>query len=167
MTACKLPYCCIHTANKWTPTNDRAGVTWTRCPCDSDFFLSACSAWPPFPAIEPPGLPQPIDLTEGDRNLHRTFCERMKYHAAWTVGIVVEELPKKGLVSFSHLSASTKCRTRVANGGPLGDRHTSILLKDQDGILPPSSQCLFFRLRKSESWLNNCQTVSGVRERPL
>ena len=29
--------------------------------------------------------------------------------------------------------------------------------------MPHSSQCLFFRLIKSGSWLNNCQTVSGVR----
>src|SRR5437660_2292759 len=163
MTACKLPSCGSQAANKLTPTNDRALVPWTRCLCDSDFFLRVRSAWPPFPAIEPPGLPQPIDVTEGDRNLHLTFCDRMEYPAAWTVGIVVEELPQKGLVSFRHLSARTKCRTRAAHWVPLGDRPALILLKDQDGRFPQSSQCLFFRLMKSESWLNNCQSVSGVR----
>src|SRR5712692_10015026 len=56
-----------------------------------------------------------------------------------------------------------KFRTRVVNWDPLGYRHASLLLKDQDGIFPQSSQCLFFRLIKSESCLNNCQTVSGVR----
>src|SRR6266404_1081419 len=53
------------------------------------FFLRARSARSPFPAIEPPCLPQAIDLTEGDRDLPLRFCDRMEHHAAWTGGIVV------------------------------------------------------------------------------
>ena len=151
MTSRTHPWCCIHASNKWTPTNDREGVTRTRLPCDSAFFLRARSAWPPFPSIEPPSLPQPIDLTEGDRNLHRRFCERMEHQAAWTGGIVVEELPQKGLGRFRHLSAGTQCWTCVVNWGALGYRHASILLKDQDGIFHQNSQCLFFSLMKSYS----------------
>ena len=103
----------------------------------------------PFPSIEPPCLPQAIDVTEGDSNLPLRFCDRMEHHAAWTGGIVVEELPQKGLVRFSHLSSSTKFWSRVVNWVPLGYRHASILLKDQDGIFPKGSQCIFFALMKS------------------
>src|SRR6266571_2883440 len=35
---------------------------------------------------------------------------------------------------------------------------------EYSGTLHHSSQCLFFIPMKSESWLNNCQTVSGVRD---
>jgi hypothetical protein len=73
----------------------------------------------------------------------------MKHEAAWTGGIVVEELPQKGLVRFSHLSSSPQCWARVVNWVPLGSLHASILLKDQDGILPQDVQCLFFALMKS------------------
>jgi hypothetical protein len=73
----------------------------------------------------------------------------MKHEAAWTGGIVVEELPQKGLVRFSHLSSSPKFWARVVNWVPLGSLHASILLKDQDGIFPQDSQCLFFVLMKS------------------
>jgi hypothetical protein len=73
----------------------------------------------------------------------------MKHEAAWTAGIVVEELPQKGLVRFSHLSARPKCWDCVVNWGPLGSLHASILLKDQDGIFPQDLQCLFFTLMKS------------------
>jgi hypothetical protein len=73
----------------------------------------------------------------------------MKHEAAWTGGIVIEELPQKGLVRFSHLSSSPKFWTRVVNWGSLGSLHASILLKDQDGIFPQDSQCLFFALMKS------------------
>src|SRR5207244_9572135 len=64
----------------------------------------------PFASIEPPCLPQAIDLTEGDSNLPLRFCDRMEHHPAWTGGIVVKQLPKKGLVSFRHFSPSTKDR---------------------------------------------------------
>jgi hypothetical protein len=90
-----------------------------------------------------------MDVTESDSNLHLCFCERMKHEAAWTGGIVVEEWPQKGLVRFSHLSSSPKCWARVVNWVPLGSLHASILLKDQDGILPQDVQCLFFALMKS------------------
>jgi hypothetical protein len=73
----------------------------------------------------------------------------MKHEAAWTGGIVVEELPQKGLVRFSHFSSSQKFWARVVNSVPLGSMHASILLKDQDGIFPQDSQCLFFVLMKS------------------
>jgi hypothetical protein len=88
-------------------------------------------------------------LTESDRNLHLCFCERMKHEAAWTGGIVVEELPQKGLVRFSHLSSRPKFWARVVNWVPLGSMHASILLKDQDGVFPQDSPCLFFVLMKS------------------
>jgi len=68
----------------------------------------------------------------------------MKHEAAWTVGIVIEDLPQKGLGRFSHLSASPKFWARVVTWVPLGAMHVSILLKDQDGILPQDAQCLFF-----------------------
>jgi len=104
-----------------------------------------------------------MNLTEGDRNLPLRFCDRMEHHTAWTGGIVVEECPKKGLVRFRHLSSSTQSWLRVVHWIPLEYRHASILLKDQGGVLHQNSQCLFFRIMKSESYLNNCQTVSGVR----
>src|SRR5712691_8011415 len=59
MTALMRSCCCIHAAKTWTPTNDREGVTRTRGPCGSAFFLTGHSARPPFPAIEPPCFPQP------------------------------------------------------------------------------------------------------------
>jgi len=133
-----------------TPTNDREGVTRTRAPCGSPFFLTVHSARPPFPSIEPPGFPQPIDVTESDRNLLRRFCDRMKYQAAWTGGIVVESFPQQGLVSFRDLSSSTQVWTWRVLWVAGGYMHASILLKEQDGICPQSSQCLFFILRKSE-----------------
>jgi hypothetical protein len=73
----------------------------------------------------------------------------MKHEAAWTGGIVVEELPQKGLVRFSHLSSSPKFWARVVNWIPLGSMHASILLKDQDDISLQDAQCLFFVLMKS------------------
>jgi len=119
--------------------------------------------WPPFASIEPPCLPHPIDVTEGDSNLPLRFRYRMEHQATWTGRIVVEQLPQKGLVRFRHLSSSIQCWFRVVNGLPLDSLHALVLLKDQDGTFPHSSQCLFFMPMKSESWLNNCQTVSGVR----
>jgi hypothetical protein len=88
-------------------------------------------------------------LTESERNLHLCFGERMQHEAAWTGGIVVEELPQKGLVRFSHLSSRPTFWARVVNWVSLGSRHASILLKDQDGIFPQDAQCLFFALMKS------------------
>ena len=91
------------------------------------FFLRTGSAGAPFASTEPPCLAQPIDLTETDRHLHLIFRDGLENHAAWTVGIVAEELPKKGFVSFSHLAAGTKELRRVINWDHL---HVSILLKD-------------------------------------
>jgi hypothetical protein len=68
----------------------------------------------------------------------------MKHEATGTIGIVVEQLPQKGLVRFSHLSSSPKFWARVVAWIPLGAMHASILLKDQDGIFPQDVQCLFF-----------------------
>src|ERR1700758_1890672 len=59
---------------------------------------------------------------------------------------VIEALPQKGLVRFSHLSSRPKCWARVVNWVSLGSMHASILLKDQDGVFPQDSQCLFFVL---------------------
>jgi hypothetical protein len=73
----------------------------------------------------------------------------MKHEAAGTGGVVVEELPQQSLVRFSHLSSSPKFWARVVNWVPLGSMHVSILLKDQDGIFPQDSQCLFFALMES------------------
>jgi hypothetical protein len=73
----------------------------------------------------------------------------MKHEAAWTGGIVVEELPQKGLVRFSHLSSRPKFWARVVNWVPLGSMHASILLKDQDGLFPRDSQYLFWLLLDS------------------
>src|SRR5216683_3900901 len=125
-------------ANICTPTNDRRGVTGTSVPWDSDFFLSACAAGPPFPAIETPCLPQAIDLTEGDRNLPLRFCDRMEHHTAGTGGIVVQQLPKKGLVSFRHFSPSIKCWTRIVRRVLLDYMHASILLKGSRWHIAPS-----------------------------
>jgi hypothetical protein len=133
-----------------TPTNDREGVIRTRCPCSSPFFLTVHAVRPPFPSIEPPGFPQPIDVTERDRNLFRCFCDRMQYQAAWTGGIVAESFPQQGLVSFRDFSSSTPVWTRGVTWVALGDMHASILLKDQDGMFLQSSQCLFFILMKLE-----------------
>src|SRR5712692_9593065 len=92
------------------------------------FFLRAHSARSPFASIEPPCLPQAIDLTEGDSNLPLRFCDRMEHHAAWTGGIVVQQLPKKGLVNFRHFSPSTKCWTRIVHWITLHAMHVSLLL---------------------------------------
>jgi hypothetical protein len=86
--------------------------------------------------MEPPGFPQPIDVTESDPNLLRRFCDRMQYQAAWTGGIVVEYFPQQGLVSFRDLSSSTQVWTWGVLWVALGYMHASILLKDQDGIVP-------------------------------
>src|SRR5262249_32134202 len=76
------------------------------------FFLTGSSAWPPLPSLEPPGLPQPLDVTESDRHLLRRFRDRMPYQVAWTGGIGVEEFPQQGLVSCRDLASSTPGWTR-------------------------------------------------------
>ena len=53
------------------------------------FFCGLARRGRPFPSIEPPCLPQAIDLTEGDSDLPLRFCDRMEHQAAWTGGIVV------------------------------------------------------------------------------
>jgi len=53
----------------------------------------------------------------------------MEHHAAWTGGIVVQQLPKQGLVNFRHFSPSTKCWTRIVHWVTLDYMHASILLK--------------------------------------
>jgi hypothetical protein len=107
--------------------------------------LSVRSARSPFPSIEPPSLPQAIDLTEGDSNLPLRFCDRMEHHAAWTGGIVVQQLPKKGLVNFRHFSPSTKCWTRIVHWVTLAYMHASILLKGARWhIAPQFAMSIFY-----------------------
>src|SRR5712691_3733601 len=134
----------LHAAPPGPPTPDSAGVPWPRGPGDAACFLRARSAGPPCPAMEPPGLPPPLAGTEGDSHLPRTVCDRRADQAAGTVGIIVASGPQQGLGRFSHLAARTPCRTRGAHWGPLGARHASLLLKAQEGLLPPRSPCLFF-----------------------
>jgi hypothetical protein len=62
----------------------------------------------------------------------------MKHQAAWTGGIVVQQLPKKGLVNFRHFSPSTKCWTRIVHWIILDALHVSLLLNG--GQWPFSSQ---------------------------
>jgi hypothetical protein len=142
--------CCNHAAKTWTPTNARDGVTRTSCPSGSAFFLTDYAPWTPFPTIEPPGFPQPIDLTESDRNRLLRFCNGMQYQAAWTGGIVVEDFPQPGFVSFRDFSSGTPVWTWGVTWVALRYEHLSILLKDQDALFPASWQCLFFILIKSE-----------------
>jgi len=144
MSALIPPWCSHHAAKTWTPTNDREGVTWMRGPCGSPFFVTLHLARPPLPAIEPPGFLSPMEGTEPDDHLRRRFPNGMQYQAAWTGGIVVESCPQQGLGSCRDLSSSTEVWTRVLPWVALGSMHASILLKDQDGIFPPCSPCLFF-----------------------
>jgi hypothetical protein len=101
--------------------------------------------------MEPPGFPQPLDVTESDRHLLRRFGNRLKDQAAWTGGIVAEYVPQHGLESFRDFSSRTHVWPRDVTWGALGYMHASILLQDQHGRSPQSSQCLFFIQMKSES----------------
>jgi len=82
-------------------------------------------------------LPQAIDVPEGDSHLPLRFCDRMQHYAAWTGGIVVQQLPKKGLGNFRHFSPSTKCWTRIVHWVTLDAMHTSLLLHGVQWHLSP------------------------------
>jgi hypothetical protein len=84
-------------------------------------------------------------LTEGDSKLPLRFCDGIKHQAAWTGGIVVQHLPKKGLVHFRHFSPSTKCWTRIVHWVTLDAMHASLLLNGVQWHLSPQlAMSLFY-----------------------